>query len=184
MKIKGRFLLIALAVIMLTLLTQPTLAFYTTVGKATNVVTSGDISLQIHERTADGKDYPTQAVVIIPGSIVSKQVSVENVCQHPFYLRVKLVSTTTNQELSADECMELDINTEKWTEKDGYYYYNQILQPGETTVPVFTEVEIVGEKVMTEHIGSTLSITVNAYAVQSENNPAEHPWDAAGWPAG
>jgi hypothetical protein len=28
-----------------------------------------------------------------------------------------------------------------------------------------------------------LSLTVNAYAVQSENNPAEHPWDAAGWPA-
>jgi len=43
-------------------------------------------------------------------------------------------------------------------------------------------VEIVGSKVDQHYIGKTLSLTVNAYAVQSENNPAEHPWDASGWP--
>ena len=43
--------------------------------------------------------------------------------------------------------------------------------------------EIVGEKVDRTHGGSVLSLTVNAYAVQSANNPADHPWDAAGWPA-
>lgn len=183
MQQKAKLLLVALAAILMTVLTQPSLAYYTTIGKATNVVTSGDISLKIHEKTADGTDYPTDIVKIIPGSIVSKQVSVENVCQHPFYLRVQLVSASTNTQLSAQDCLALDINTEKWTEKDGFYYYNQILQPGQITVPVFTEVEVVGEKVTTEHIGTTLSITVNAFAVQSEHNPAEHPWEAAGWPA-
>ena len=44
MKAKSRLLLIALAAILATVLTQPTLAYYTTVGKATNVVTSGSIS--------------------------------------------------------------------------------------------------------------------------------------------
>jgi predicted ribosomally synthesized peptide with SipW-like signal peptide len=183
MKAKSKLFLIALAAILVTVLTQPTLAYYTTIGKATNVVTSGDIGLMIHEKTADGSDFPAEGVYIIPGDIVSKQVSVENVCSHPFYLRVKLVSSTTNEELSAEDCLKMDIDTENWTYRDGYYYYNRILYPGETTPALFTQVEIVGSKVDTSHIGSTLSLTVHAYAVQSENNPAEHPWEASGWPA-
>lgn len=184
MKAKSRLLLIALAAVLATVLTQPTLAYYTTIGKATNVVTFGGIQLQIHEKTADGSNFPAEGVYIIPGDIVSKQVSIENVCTHPFYLRVKLVSGSTNEALSAEDCLKMDIDTANWTYLDGFYYYNAILQPGETTPTLFTQVEIVGSKVDQTHIGSSLSLTVNAYAVQSENNPAEHPWDAAGWPAG
>ena len=183
MKARSRLLLIALAAILATALTQPTLAYYTTIGRATNVVTSGGIQLQIHERTADGSDFPAEGVYIIPGDIVSKQVTVENVCEHPFYLRLKLVSGSSNEALSAEECLKMDIDTVNWTYLNGYYYYNRILQPGETTPALFTQVEIVGSKVDQTHIGSMLSLTVNAYAVQSENNPAEHPWDASGWPA-
>ena len=183
MKARARLLLIALAAILATVLTQPTLAYYTTIGKATNVVTSGDIQLQIHEKTAGGADFPAEGVYIIPGDIVSKQVSVENVCSHPFYLRVKLVSGSNNQALSAEDCLKMDIDTVHWTEQDGYYYYNRILQPGETTETLFNQVEVVGSKVDQTHIGSMLSLTVTAYAVQSENNPAEFPWTASGWPA-
>ena len=183
MKQKAKLLLISLVAILLTVLTQPTLAYYTTIGKATNVVTSGDIQLKIHEKTASGDHFPAEGVYIIPGDIVSKQVSIENVCGHPFYLRVKLVSGSNNEALSADDCLKMDIDTANWTYLDGYYYFNRILQPGEMTPTLFTQVEIVGSKVDQSHIGSTLSLTVNAYAVQSENNPAEHPWEASGWPA-
>lgn len=182
MKAKARLILIALTAIFLTVLTQPSLAYYTTVGRATNVVTSGDVQLQIHEKTAGGADFPEEGVYIIPGDIVSKQVSVENICNHPFYLRVKLVSASTNQSLDPKEALKLDIDTDNWTEKDGFYYFDHILEPGETTPCLFTQVEIVGSKVDQTHIGSTLSLTVNAYAVQSEHNPAEHPWEAQGWP--
>ncbi len=183
MKAKSKLLLIALAAILATVLTQPTLAFYTTVGHVSNVVTSGSIQLMIHEKTADGSDFPNEGVFIIPGDIVSKQVTVENICSHPFYLRVKLISSSTNAALAPEDCLKLDIDTANWTYIQGFYYYNIILQPGETTPALFTQVEIVGSKVDQTHIGSTLSLTVNAYAVQSENNPAEHPWDASGWPA-
>ena len=183
MKARSRLLLVALAAILATVLTQPTLAYYTTIGRATNVVTSGDVQLKIHEKTAGGADFPTGGVYIIPGDIVSKQVSVENVCGHPFYLRVKLVGGATSEALDPDECLKLNIDTENWTLKDGFYYFDRILRPGETTPTLFTEVEIVGSKVDQRHIGSALTLTVKAYAVQSENNPAEHPWDAAGWPA-
>lgn len=183
MKAKTKLLLIALAAILITVLTQPSLAYYTTIGKATNVVTSGNIKLQIHEKTADGSDFPEEGVYIMPGDIVSKQVSVENVCQHPFYLRVKLVGSTTNQALTPEECLKMDIDTVNWTYGDGFYYFNRVLEPGEVTPALFTQVEIVGNKVDRSHVGSTLSLTVKAYAVQSENNPADHPWDADGWPA-
>ena len=183
MKARNRLLIIALAAILVTALTQPTLAYYTAYGKATNVVTSGSISMKIHEKTADGTEFPTEGVYVIPGDIVSKQVSVENICEHPFYLRVKLVSTATNEALTADDCMKINTDTQNWTYVDGYYYFNRVLKPGQVTPALFTQVEIVGSKVDKSHIGSTLSLTVNAYAVQSQNNPAAQPWDAFGWPA-
>ena len=133
MRAKSKLLLIALAAILATVLTQPSLAYYTTIGVATNVVTSGIIQLQIHEKTADGSDFPAEGVYIIPGDIVSKQVTVENVCAHPFYLRVKLASSSTNQALSAEDCLKMDINTNDWSYLDGFYYLNRILQPGEVT---------------------------------------------------
>lgn len=181
---KMKLLLVAIAAIVATWLTQPTLAYYTMIGTATNVVTSGDITLMIHEKTADGQDFPSEGVYVMPGDIVSKIVTIENVCGHPFYLRVRLHSSATNDALSPEACLAMDLNTEHWTlHSDGYVYYNAILQPGEITEPVFTQVEIVGQYVTQEHVGTTLALTVKAQAVQSEHNPAERPWEAGGWPA-
>lgn len=183
-KIKLKLLLIAICAIIATYMTQSTLAYYSYVGKATNVITSGVVQLMIHEQTADGSKFPEEGVYVIPGDIVSKKVTIENVCSHPFYLRVKLVSGVDNDALSAEDVFHIDLNTTDWTlREDGYIYYNHILQPGETSSAVFTQVEIVGHTVDMSYIGSTLSLSVNAYAVQSENNPAEFPWDASGWPA-
>lgn len=183
--IRVRLLAIGLTAILVCLLTQPVLAYYTTVGTATNVVTSGNISLQINEMTNQGNRFPEEGVYVIPGDVVSKVVTVENICEHPFYLRVKLVYGANNEELPAEECFKLNINTENWTLKDGWYYYTESLQPGEETPELFSHVEIVGNKVDTGYIGKTLQLTVKAQAVQSENNPIEDNdiTTANGWPA-
>lgn len=181
--LRMKLLVIALAVALIAILSFGTLAFYSVIGTATNVITTGDIELAIHEKTADGQDFPEEGVSVIPGDVVDKIVTVENVCDHPFYLRVKLVNDSTDQNLSADS-LQVDLNTTNWTVgEDGFIYYNTVLQPGQITEPVFTQVEVVGEYVTLENIGAIMSLTVNAYALQSENNPAEHPWDASGWPA-
>lgn len=184
-KIKLRFLAIALAALLVSLLSQPALAFYTVFGTATNVVTSGNITLQINEMTDQGTRFPEKGVYVVPGDIVSKVVTVENICEHPFYLRVKLVYGINSQELSYEDCFKLDINTQNWAFKDGWYYYTGILQPGEETPHVFSHVEIVGSKVDTSYIGKTLQLTVLAQAVQSENNPIQNndTTTAQGWPA-
>lgn len=183
-KRKVLLVILVLSVILAAVLAQSTLAYYSSVGKVTNVVTSGELVLKIREKTADDDDFPSDGVHVIPGDTVSKQVSVENACDHPFYLRMKLINSIDNASLSAADCLAMDINTQDWeVREDGYIYYRHILQPREISSPVFTQVQILGEHVDQTYLGSTLSLTVAAYAVQSENNPADYPWEAAGWPA-
>ena len=183
-RMKLRLVVIALAAMLVTLMSQGTLAYYSIIGTATNVVTSGDIRLVIHETTGDGTPFPEDGVYVLPGQIVSKRVSIENDCAHPFYLRVKLVNGVNREELSAEDCFSIDLNKKNWTlREDGYIYYNTVLEAGQKTEPVFTEVQIVGSAVDNSYLGATLSLTVSAYAVQEENNPAENPWDAVGWPS-
>lgn len=184
-RIKCRLAAVSLVAIVLTLITQSTLAYFTVVGQATNVVTSGNVKLMIHETTDQGTPFPEEGVFITPGDVVSKVVTVENVCEHPFYLRVKLVYGINSETLPSQECFKLNINTENWVLKDGWYYYTGVLQPGEKTPEVFSHVEIVGSQVDNSYIGKTLSLTVQAQAVQSENNPIQDgdTTTAAGWPA-
>ena len=183
-KIKIKLTTIALIAIVLTFFSQGTLAYYSTVGKATNVVTSGNIQFIIHEMTDQGTEFPQEGVYIVPGDVVSKQVSVENDCEHPFYLRVKIVYGVDSTELSAEDCFKLNINEEYWEYHDGWYYYKGIVNPAETTPNVFSHVEIVGSKVDNEYLGKTLTLSVVAHAVQSENNPITdgNTYTASGWP--
>ncbi len=183
-KLKLRFLAIAYIAITFTFLTQSTLAYYATVGKATNVVTSGNIQFIIHETTDQGTTFPQEGVYIVPGDIVSKKVSVENVCEHPFYLRVKLVYGVDSQELSAEDCFKLDIDESNWQYVDGWYYYKGVVEAGAITPDVFSKVEIVGNKVDNAYLGKTLTLSVVAQAVQSENNPVDgtDTFKASGWP--
>ena len=183
-KMKLKIAVVSVAAALFVFMSQPTLAYYQTVGKSTNVVTSGNIQLIIHEKTDQGTAFPTEGVYILPGDVVSKEVSIENDCAHPFYLRVKMVYGTNAQDLTAEDCLKLNINDAHWQLHDGWYYYKDVVNPGETTPNVFSHVEIVGSKVDTGHIGKTLSLTVNAQAVQSENNPIEggNTYTASGWP--
>lgn len=183
-KLKLKATAIALVAIMLTFLTQGTLAYYTVVGKATNVVTSGNIQFIIHEKTDQGTDFPEEGVYIVPGDVVSKQVSIESDCQHPFYLRVKVVYGVDSQELSAEDCFKLNIDENNWLFHDGWYYYKGIVEPGQTTPNVFSHVEIVGSEVDNSYLGKTLTLSVVAHAVQSENNPITGTdiYTASGWP--
>ncbi len=182
--IKLRFLAMGLVAMLGSLLLQPALAYYTTFGTATNVVTSGNITLKINEMTEQGTEYPKEGIYVIPGDIISKVVTVENVCEHPFYLRVKLVYGADMEELQVEDCLKLNINSENWKIHNGWYYYTGILQPGEETPHIFSHVEIVGSQVNTSHIGKTLQLQVLAQAVQSENNPIQNDdtTTAQGWP--
>lgn len=184
-RIKLKLLALSLVAVIITLVGQGTLAYFSTVGRATNVVTSGNIRFIIHERTDSGTEFPKEGVYIVPGDIVSKEVTIESDCEHPFYLRVKMVYGVNAVDLPSEDCFKLNINEQYWTLHDGWYYYNEIVQPHDTTQKVFSHVEIVGSKVDTRYIGKALTLSVVAQAVQSENNPLTdgNIYSANGWPA-
>lgn len=185
-KIKLKFLSIALVAIVMTFVTQGTLAYYTVAATATNVVTMNGLELKIHETTDQGTPFPTEGIYIMPGDVVSKRVTIENVCDEPFYLRVKMVYGVDSQPLENKYCFALNIDSENWKLIDGWYYYKETLLPGKTTPEVFTKVEIVGNQVDNRYLGKILSITVVAQAVQSEHNPIinNDTSTASGWPIG
>lgn len=179
-KTKLALLAMSLAVIMLMLTMQKTVAYYTRTGTVVNVITSGDISARIIEKMGES-DFPTEGVTALPGSTVSKKVSVQNTGGHPFWLRVKL-NDSLNDGSPASDIIELDINLNDWTKaEDGFYYYNKVVEPGAETEKLFTQVKI-SEDIDNSTGNKAIQIKVSAYAVQSENNGST-PFEAAGWPA-
>ena len=79
-KIKLKIFVVALVAAMMAFISTSTLAYYSAVGKATNVVTSGNIRFIIHETTDQGKEFPTEGVYVVPGDVVSKKVNIESDC--------------------------------------------------------------------------------------------------------
>lgn len=178
---RRKTLLLCMIAVLISLVYAGTYANDTKSAVATNTITSGSVDLIVHETDEKGEPYPTDPVVILPGDVVSKVVTVENSGNQPMYLRVRLTPGVNDAELSAEGCIHMDINDTDWIAEGNYYYYNRALNPGETTTPIFTKVTFVGDKVTNAYLGKQFSLDVSAFAVQSAHN-GETPLEAQGWP--
>ena len=178
---KRRILFICVVALLIALASAGTYSNSVYTQKATNVVTTGGVDIALHQLTGAGETAPAETVVIMPGDVLSRRVTVENTGDHPAFLRVKLTPGVNDASLSAADCIHLDIDQTNWTYQDGYYYYNKILQPGQTTPPLFTQVTFVGTKVTNAYLGKLFSLDVSVHAVQSEHNGTQ-PLKAEGWP--
>ena len=166
-----------------------TLAYFTSEDTAVNAITAGDIEIKLNETALsdDGQTtvpFANRQIGIMPGTTVSKIVSVENIGSQPAYIRVKLEKEIL---LSGDKTEEADpslitydINLNDWTEKDGWYYYNSILPSGEETKPLFTKV-MFDSDMDNLYENSKTQIKINAEATQTANN-GKNALTAAGWP--
>lgn len=133
--LKTKLLALSVVLILAALSVYGTLAYFTAQGTARNVVTTGDIKIALEERmlTPDGeKTVPFEDQLgVMPGSDVSKIVTVTNTGGQPAWVRVSLdkaIELARGVEGEADlSLVTCDLNTESWTEKDGYYYYNAAL---------------------------------------------------------
>ncbi|MDO5411525.1 MAG: SipW-dependent-type signal peptide-containing protein [Lachnospiraceae bacterium] len=185
---KKRILLLALVVSACTFAGYGTLAYFTASEKTENIITAGNVKIDLCEETADGKPFPEKGVKnVMPGQIVDKIVYVKNVGDNTAWVRVKpkkdwkLADGTKVSADNADEYMELDFDYDAWTEKDGWFYYKEPVAPGTQTKDLFTTVTF-STTMGNEYKKSTAHIYVDAQAVQVDNNGAA-VLDAAGWPA-
>lgn len=179
----------ALSVCCVATLTAGTLAYFTAEDRAHNVITTGNVEVELQELTDQlddqGNPVPFEKVDdVMPGAEVSKIAQVKNTGSNPAWVRVEVdkaivLAEGVDGEPDA-ELVVLDYNTGNWTESEGYYYYNDALEPGETTEPLFTTVTFSGD-MDNLYKDSTVEIDVQVSAVQSENNGTS-VLQAAGWP--
>lgn len=183
-KWKRRALSIAIIVIGLSAVATGTYAYFVAEETAYNVITTGCLYMDLIEETTGGEPWPEEGIKdVIPSMTVDKVVRVENKGSVPFFTRIQKETTVipgpgVTAELT-DEYISVDINTESWIEQDGYYYYHRILQPGEVTEPLFTQVSFAPE-MGNEYQNATVEVYVLAQAVQSDNNGYD-PLMALGW---
>ncbi len=188
---KKRIFALAVVLICLSILASTTLAYFTDTGTARNVITSDGIDIAIEEwqETPAGLiPYPSQAITVMPGISVSKIVTVRNQDARGF-IRASLELTlkdATGKEMdiaaeTMDKIIHLAMNTQDWTEKDGWWYYGSAVNTGEVTQPLMTAVEFDGPNMTNEFQNCTLEIHVYAQAVQAANN-GNTVMEAAGWP--
>ena len=192
-RIKKRFAYCAILCILLSLVMGSTLAYFTAEDTARNVITSGAVTVEVVEKQLVGgtlENYPDTPVSIMPGSTVSKIVSVKNL-DEPAWVRMAYTVTIRDAsgnviELSAgqrDQIITIDTDTANWTYKDGWWYCNKALTTGEESKPLFTEVIFSGPEMGNVYQNCTVMIDVTAQAVQKVHN-GNTVMDVAGWPVG
>ena len=151
---KRKFLILSVLALCFSLFAAETIAYFTADSKAHNVITTGGVQIAVQEWADEERTKPFEDVTgVMPetGSITPDASLVELAC-----------------------------NTADWTEKDGYYYYNKVLKPGEVTAPVCTAVSFHAD-MSNAYQNATATIDIFAQATQSANN-GNTAMDAQGWP--
>lgn len=190
--IKKRLFSLAVIVICLSIAGAGTLAYFSDRTVAHNVITSGNIKIDLLE-WQEGPDgwvsYPKEEISVMPGTSVSKIVQVENVGNNEAWIRVKVDKTITKADGETGDAKLLEIrykeedayNRQDWELKDdGYYYYKEKLLPAQKTGVLFDTV-IFDPDMDNDYQNSTAQVSVYAQATQVANN-GERAQDAQGWP--
>ena len=191
MKRNKRIIAVLAITSILAVMVFQTLAFFTAEDTALNRVTMGNVALilnddTINPETEELEPFPVEGFdLIMPGDVIDKIVSVTNDGANPIWVRIRLDRSILLAGEAADvdfNVLGLNLNDEDWTEGvDGWFYYNEVLAPGETTENLFTQVTF-PTSLGNEFMNAEVEIDVLAQGVQSQNNGLTVQ-EAAGWPA-
>ena len=176
-----------------------TLAWFTSTDKVTNSFkaggngsdhgeTTGVEIWEVFDKTAAGK--------VLPGTIINKDVQVQNTATYNSLIRVKLtpkitsaidgsaeVKPTTDKIhlIFGDNVIRLGGSTEgntdgKWLEwEDGYYYYLGKVAPNGYTARLLDNVQLL-PNAGNEFKGVDFDVVVDAESVQSDNGAYKDAW--------
>lgn len=182
---KKKLLSLALIVSLIAIAAMGTLAYFTDTETAHNEITMGNVGIILHEEDGEGNPFENP-VGVMPGDDIAKVVTIENDGNNAVWVRVFVAISLTDAEgepMELPEFLTVVYDTENWLfdEETGAYYFDAVLEPGETTLPVITDVQF-DINMGNEYMNALLAIDVDAQAVQAANN-GETVLEAAGWPA-
>ena len=141
---------LALLVVSIVIFSAQSFAYFSdSVGSTSNKIEAGNVEIDIVEMMSDGMgglvSY-TDPIRVMPASSVSKIVTVKNSGELAVYVRIALDKTVNDPAgLPAgwEQLISCNINSADWQFVDGYYYYTDVLAPGQTTSPLFDQVRCV-----------------------------------------
>ena len=191
---KKKLLSLALLTILLSLMALGSAAYFTYEGRATNVITTGAVIMELNEvQLINGEElpYPKGPITgVMPGRAVSKIPYVEAMQgTQPFYTRVKINMTATLadgplvSDADAARYFLLNYDSENRTQgADGWWYYLGQLEAGQRAA-LFTQVSFAPE-LPNSYQNCRVVIDVIARATQVKNNPIPEGGYTAivGWP--
>lgn len=170
---KRKWFAAAAILILLATLSFGAYSYHTVTGRTENIITAGNIRIQLHQTEGNRENIQW-------GTTTENTVTVENTGGNPAFVRIALGFALEDAKLP-EGCVTLDINTKDWHYQDGFYYYTSALKAGETTSPLFTQMAFDGKGLDAAQKEKPLTLQIDAYGVQSEQNGAD-PLEAAGWP--
>lgn len=189
---KKKILTLSMVAICMSVVAYGTLAYYTASETAENVITSGNVGIELLEwadadRTISYEEmYPDNIITdVMPGTDVTKVVEVKNSGDNPVWVRVSVDKQIIMDEQMDEEAdtglMTIDFDTDNWTVgNDGYFYYTKPLEAGKTTESLFAAVAF-DPAMDNTYQNCNAKVEVKAYAVQTANNGTTVE-EAKGWP--
>lgn len=187
---KRKILCLSVIAIMLAILAAGTIAYFTAEGRAHNVITTGSINITVVEQQKGENgttvEYPTEPITnVVPGAEISKIVTIRNDGKSTAWIRVKVgteIKLVGGGEANTS-LVVLNFDDTNWKEKDGYYYYNNPVDPTESTTALFDTVTF-DPQMGNEYQNCKVNINIYAQAVQTANNhPEGGVTEVKGWPA-
>ena len=195
---KKKLFAMAALVLLLTGVVAGTVAYFTRSMQTHNVITTGNIEIDLVETMLENGEevpYPEDRVPgLMPGTTTSKIVRVHNIGPNPAWVRVK-VAVKINDRLvdvsAEDSVLDIDFDTTgAWQQHGNYWYYtgklevkNNLRDDWYTVTPLFTSVKLL-EETDNDYQNAEIRIDITAEGIQTQNNElTEGAAITSVWPA-
>ncbi len=173
-----------LAIILIGIIGGGTLAYVTREARTENIITAGDIDVELFNMIDDNTPMPENGINCVLANIsYPNLVYAHNNCDFPEYIRMKVTKEVKDKDGTVLDASKFvpNFNEEDWTysEEDGYYYYNHILQPRTNSEPLYTHIYF-DKSINNTYKTAALDMHIIVEAVQSDNN-GSNVFEAEGW---
>ena len=133
------------------------------------------------------KPFPDEPIRVMPATSVSKIVTVKSL-EQTAWIRAKYTVTVYDPNKKVMDIPEEELNrviviepdSKNWTYKNGWWYCNTAVGAGKETAPLFETVAFSGPDMDNKYQLCTVTVDVNAQAVQKANNGTTVQ-EANGW---
>lgn len=149
-----------------------------------NVIMVGDIDVKLYEQDQKGRDVSNKAVAVSRGCTVDRIVFAENTGDQPAFVRISVESVfldgETGLETETDKINLIFNEDTRWIYEDGWFYYSEVLMPGDKTAPLLSAVHF-SDALNESNQNDTLQLEILMHGLQAKNNK-EDVLEAVGWP--